>query len=153
MAQSYVDVTSTGTTATLIASKTFPIGVQLTQFADKGELFKFGDSEMAKFVQSPNGAMIYYDVASTAKTIDIALIPTSDEDVALFTLAQANQSGVGKRASGDIITLVIDYPKFKVVYSNGKLLKSPQGYTAGSDGQITANTYSFVFEKGEMIPL
>lgn len=153
MAQSYVDVSSTGTTATLIASKTFPIGVQLTQFADKGELFKLGDAEVAKFAQTPNGAMVYYNVASTHTNIDISLIPTSDEDVALFTLNSANQSGVGKKAAGDIITIVIDYPKFKVVHSNGKLLKAPQGYTAGSDGQLAANTYSFVFEKSELIPL
>src|ERR1700758_1307391 len=120
------DIGGFGLNITLTASKTYPQGVSLSQFADDADPF---DSESIAIVDKAmglNGDLIVWSKA-VPLPLSISVIPNSDDDIALTQIANANRVGKNKTSARDVIGIVGVYPDgTSVTLKNGKLTECPQ---------------------------
>lgn len=141
-----IDVSGTGTSALLTASNTMPNGILLTQFADDGDSLAFEEMEIAGTAVGMNGDLITWDKATNI-SLSINLIPSSDDDINVGYIFEANRTGKGKRSRRDVITLSIRRPNGSTTtLYGGKLVKGNPDDTAQAAGRLASKKYSFVFE-------
>jgi len=141
-----IDASGTGTTAVLKASKTFPVGVLLSQFADDGDSLAFEEMEIAATAVGMNGDLIAWDKATNIP-VSINLIPSSENDIDMGFVFEANRTGKGKKSVKDVISMTINYSNgSSVTLSNGKMVKGNPADTAQAAGRLSSKKYSFVFE-------
>ena len=141
------DISGFGFKLNLIASKTFPNGVTVSQFADDADPFDTPAIQYADKAMGLNGDMVTWSAPAPLE-ITINIIPDSDDDVNLSALAEANRVSKGKNSSRDEITMVGIYPSGKIrTFTGGKLTNGVPADSIASAGRLKTKPYTFAFEQ------
>lgn len=142
-----IDVSGYGLKGRVTATKTFPQGVKVEAFADDADPLDSPDFTAADTASALNGDLIVW---SRAAGIEVAfnVIPTSEDDVNLSTLLNANRVGKGKAGARDVVGITTTYPSGMVVtYSKGVIISGSLVPAVGSNGRIKTRQYRFRFEQ------
>jgi hypothetical protein len=140
------DISGFGARVRLVASNTFPEGIDLTQFADDTDPFDLPSLQIRDKGMGVNGDLVTWSKA-TPLPISLAMIPGSEDDLNLQVLFDANRVGRGKDSAADEITITVIYPDDQVLtLTSGALTDGPAGPGIASAGRKKTSTYQFVFE-------
>lgn len=141
------DISAYGLRANLVASTTFPQGIDITQFADDADPFDFPDMKIADTKMALNGDLVTWSVA-TPITMKLAVVPGSEDDQNLSVLLEANRVGKNKQSAQDVINITAIYPQFgrAVMLTQGKLTDGPPSSAVAAVGRLKSKTYTFMFE-------
>ena len=138
-------VTGFGIVVTLIASKTFPVGLPITQFADDADPIMINDVKIADTAMGLNGDLLAWSKA-VPLPMTINVIPGSADDINLQILANANRVGQGKSSANDVISATIMYPDASVVVLTGGIVTDAAfGRGVSSSGRQKTKSYTFLF--------
>lgn len=141
-----INVSGFGLKGRVSASKTFPNGFAVEGFADDADPLDSPDFTAADTATALNGDLVVW---SRASGIEVAfnVIPTSEDDVNLSALLNANRVGKKKNGARDIINIVTTYPSGMVVsYSKGIIISGSLIPAVGQNGRIKTRQYRFRFE-------
>ncbi|WP_152035037.1 phage tail fiber protein [Pseudomonas ovata] len=99
------DVSGTGLSLNIVASKIFPNGFPVTEFADDADPFDLSAVTAATAAMNVNGDLVVY---SSPQPIlpSINVIPGSEADNNLQILFEANRAAKGKKIARDVIKIV-----------------------------------------------
>lgn len=140
------DVSATGLALVVQASKTFPTGIFITQFADDADPLDLPAVDIAQTGMDINGNLVSWSTP-TPQTVTINVLPGSEEDKNLAILFEANIAKKGRRHAGDIITIVASYGDGSTTIArNGKITNGSRGNSAASAGRLKTKAYTFVFQ-------
>ena len=140
------DVSVFGLSVRLVATKTFPVGITLTQFADDGDPIDSPSVQIADAGMGPNGDLVHWSKANPLP-VTLNVIPDSDDDKNLNILFQANRPKRGSLPAGDKVTITVVYPNgSRATYSNGIITDGMPGLSAASAGRLKTRAYAFKFE-------
>ena len=140
------EISGFGLQINVIASRTFPAGILITQFADDADPFDMPAVQIADKGIGLNGDLVVW---SKAAPLDVTLnvIPDSEDDLNLAALAEANRVSKGKKSAGDVITMTAVYVSGKTVtLTNGKLTNALPASAVASAGRKKSKAYTFTFE-------
>jgi len=140
------NVSASGLSLTLKASKTFPGGITLTAFADDADPFDIPAVDVTTTAMNLNGDLV---VTNTPVPLvpTIALIPGSEDDKNMQVLYDANRPAKGRRVARDEITLVVNYPDGSTAtLVRGALTNGAPATSVASAGRLKSSTYVFAFE-------
>jgi hypothetical protein len=139
------DITGYGLSVVITASKTFPFGLAITQFADDADPLDIAAIKIADTAMGLNGDGIKWSKA-TMNPMVLNVIPNSTDDVNLAILANANRVGQGTNNANDAITAVISYQDGTVItMNNGFITDAPFGTGVSSAGRLKTKAYTFSF--------
>ena len=140
------NISSFGTICNLVASKTYSKGITITQFPDDADSVDMASVKIGEGVMGVNGDLITFERAVGLPVV-LSVIPGSDDDDNLNTLANLNRPSKGKSSSRDVLTLTVLYPDgSKAIYSNGTMTDAMFGKSASSQGRLKTRTYGMIFE-------
>jgi hypothetical protein len=139
------DISAFGSSIRLVASNTFPQGIQIDQFSDEADPFDFASMDIAAFEMDINGNPITWSIANGIP-FTLNILPGSETATDMNTLFDANRSSFNKRSAFDEITITVIYPSGdKKVLSKGVLLNGTPGTGVTSEGKKKPKTYGFMF--------
>lgn len=140
------DISAFGIRVQIIASVTFPAGINVTQFADDGDSLDVPSQQIADKAMGVNGDLIVWSKANPIVTT-LNVIPDSDDDKNLQVMLEANRVGRGKRSARDVITMTAVYPDgTQRTWSSGKITDGIPGNALASSGRMKTKPYQFAFE-------
>ena len=140
------DISGFGLRLRVIASNTFPIGFDVTQFADDADPFDIPSLQIADKAMGLNGDAIYWSKANPILT-NLNVIPGSDDDRNLSVLFEANRVGKGKNGTRDVITIVALYPNGdSATFLSGRITDGMPANGIASEGRQKSKNYAFAFE-------
>lgn len=140
------DIAGFGARVTLTASRTFPVGLGITQYADDADPIDIPSIQIRDKAMGLNGDLITWSKANPLN-LTLNVIPTSDDDRNLQILLEANRVGRGKADARDIITLIISYPdNSTITFTQGKITDGMPGNSIASAGRLKTRAYAFTFE-------
>ena len=140
------NISGFGSSASIIASKTFPIGLYLTEFADDTDPFDIPSIQIADKAMGVNGDLIIWSKPNPIN-VNISVIPGSFSDINLAILLEANRVGRGKIGARDIITLKLFYPAGNfILLQEGAITDGPPASSVASSARLKSKTYGFTFE-------
>ena len=140
------DISGFGARVQVVASRTFPAGFGLSQFADDADPFDLPNVQVRDKAMGLNGDLITWSKANPL-TIALSVIPGSDDDRNLQVLLDANRVGKGKRSAADVVAITVIYPDGRALQlSQGAITDGPPGLSVASAGRKKTPTYSFAFE-------
>lgn len=140
------DISSFGTRVRVVASKTFPSGFDLSQFADDTDPFDIPSQQIADKAMGLNGDLVTW-TKLTATEVSLAVMANTEDADNLAALFEANRASRGKTSARDAITVTVAYPEGNTVtFTAGRLTDGPAATSAASSGRLKTNTYKFVFE-------
>lgn len=138
------DVSAFGTGVTIVALQTFPMGFQLSSFADDKDPLTIQDDEVGGFEPLYDGSLFCFTKANPIK-VTVSVIPGSDDDINLKVLLGAKRVKKKIDIIPDVTSMVVSYPKAGyVVFSNGSIISGPPADSI-SAGRRRGNSYTFVF--------
>jgi hypothetical protein len=141
-----VDISSTGFTAVLKASKTFPNGLPLTFWADDTDPFDIPELTIAEAAMNVNGDLVSW-TAPQPIPIKLAVIPGSEDDVNLQILLDANRAAKGKSVARDVIGVVATYNDGATcTFSLGVVTTGSPARSPNQAGRYKSNAYGFTFQ-------
>ncbi|AHK20749.1 hypothetical protein BZ21_786 [Yersinia pseudotuberculosis] len=141
-----MDISGFGTIVNIRASKTFPAGFNVTQFADDADPLDSPSQQLADVGMGLNGDMVSWSVAQVLQ-VTLNITPNSDDDRNLAILAEANRIAKGKRSVNDEITMSISYPSGESrTLSGGVITDAMIGNSVSSAGRLKSKPYIFKFE-------
>ena len=147
-----IEVSATGVSVRIIASRTFPQGFTVTQFADDADPFDVPDVTVSANTMNVNGDLVSAS-APAPILFNLAVLPNTEDDQNLNQLLNANRAARGRRHSQDVITLVVTWPSGATdSYIGGKIQAGNPGRSAASAGRIKSKTYGFAFEDMSATP-
>ncbi|CAH0447791.1 hypothetical protein LMG10661_03864 [Ralstonia syzygii subsp. syzygii] len=128
------------------ASKTFPAGFTVTQFADDGDRFDVPSIQVNDKAMGLNGDLIVWSKANPI-AVTLNLIPASDDDKNMSILLEANRVGRGKQSAKDVITLTAIYPDGRTLtLTEGVITDGMPANSIASAGRMKSKPYIFAFE-------
>lgn len=140
------DISAFGIRVRLIASVTYPAGIDLTQFADDGDSLDVPSLQIADKAMGVNGDLITWSKANPL-AVTLNIIPNSEDDRNMSVLLEANRVGRGKTGARDVITITAVYPDGRVTtFNNGKLTDGIPSNALASSGRMKTKPYVFAFE-------
>lgn len=140
------DISGFGARVRVVASKTFPSGFDLTQFADDTDPFDSGSVQIRDKAMGMNGDLITWSKAAPVP-VSLAVVPGSEDDRNLAALYAANRVGKGKSSAADVVTITVVYPNGRTkTFQNGALTDGPAAVGIASAGRMKTSTYQFAFE-------
>lgn len=142
------DISGFGIEAQLIASNTFPVGFNITEFADDLDPTDIGSQQIADKAMSLNGDLVTWSTANPIP-LTVNVIPGSEADLNLAVLMEANRVGQGKSSARDVITAVITYPGIDastLTLTNGRITDGMVANSVASGGRFKSKPYIFSFE-------
>lgn len=142
-----MDLSIFGLSARIVASKTFPDGFTVTEWADDADPLDSPDLEVAESAMGPNGDFVVW---SRPMGIEVSMnvIPLSQGDTNLDILLSSNRVAKNKFGSRDVISIVWTYPNgMLVTASSGKLISGPIIPNGTNNGRIKTRRYVFRFEQ------
>lgn len=141
------NVSAFGFIATVKASRTFPAGFNLTQFADDADPFDVPSLQIADKGMGVNGDLVMWSKANPI-VVTFNVIPGSEDDENLRVLMEANRPGKGKVLAYDVISINVEYPvsgkKFSLI--NGGITDGTPANGVASSGRQKTKTYTMAFE-------
>ena len=143
-----------GLTAHIVASRTFPTGFTVTEFADDQDPFDSPSVMLADKGMGINGDLVVWQKPAVME-ITINVIPNSVADRNLSILMEANRtSKVKGRVRMDDVTITAAYPDGRTVtLSSGFIVDGTPIIAGQTSGRMKTRNYHFVFEnKDETIP-
>lgn len=140
------NISGNGLSISLVASTTFPLGININQFADDSDPLDVPSIQISDVAMGLNGDLITWSKAVPIK-ITLSVIPKSDNDVALSILLASNRIGRGKVSNRDVITMNVSYPDGSYVTLTDGIITDgiPFSPTANS-GRLKTRTYQFSFQ-------
>ena len=140
------NISGNGLSISLVASTTFPRGININQFADDSDPLDVPSIQISDVAMGLNGDLITWSKAVPIK-ITLSVIPESDNDVALSILLASNRIGRGKVSARDVITMNVSYPDGNYVTLTDGIITDgiPFSPTANS-GRLKTRTYQFSFQ-------
>jgi len=143
------NVSGFGTSVNILASVTYPIGLQITQFADNSDPVDVPSLQIGDVAMGLNGDLITWSKANPIK-VTISVVAFSENDIALSILVAANRVGRGKISARDVITMVVSYPpesnRTPTTLINGIITSGVPLAPVSSDGRLKTRSYEFSFE-------
>lgn len=140
------DISGFGARVQVVASKTFPSGFNLTQFADDADPFDIPSTQIRDKAMGLNGDLVTWSKASPVG-VSLAVVPGSEDDRNLAALYDANRVAKGKASAGDVVTVTVAYPDGRTLtLQRGAMTDGPAGLGIASAGRLKTSTYQFVFE-------
>ncbi len=140
------NISGFGLIVNILASKTFPVGLLLTEFADDADPFDLPSLQIADTAMGLNGDLIGWSKPNPIK-LTLNVIPQSYSDLNLAILLEANRVGRGKTGARDIITLTATYPNGSpILLTNGFITDGIPGSPVASSGRLKSKSYQFAFE-------
>lgn len=141
-----VNISGNGLNVYVLADRTFPVGFNVTQFADDADPFDFPELQIADTGMGVNGDMVTWTTLAPVE-VKISVIPSSDDDVSLATLLEANRGGKNKKVAKDVITMTGIYPDGRtILLNNGVIISGAPNDSVASAGRYKSKTYTFRFE-------
>jgi hypothetical protein len=140
------NISGFGLSVNIIASKSFPVALYLTEFADDADPLDIPNTQIADKAMGLNGDLVPWSKANPL-IVNISVIPESDDDTNLAILLEANRVGRGKTSARDEITLNAVFPSGRfITYLKGAITDGPVASSVSSAGRLKSKTYSFCFE-------
>lgn len=140
------DISGFGFLVNLVADRTFPSGLNLTQWADDADPFDTPAIQLADKAMGLNGDMIVWSKATPIE-VTLNVVPGSDDDINLAILAESNRVGAGKTSAQDVITMTGIYPNgTALTLTGGKIMSAPVSSSIASAGRLKTKAYMFAFE-------
>lgn len=140
------NISGFGLQVVLFATRTFPSGVSITQFADDADPLDQQSIQIADTAMGLNGDLVTWSKANPYTPV-LNIIPNGPDDVNLAALFEANRPSRGKTPAGDVLTMVILYPDGgQLVLSGGVLTNGMPVPSVASAGRLKTKSYAFAFE-------
>lgn len=140
------NVSGYGLSIFIKASRTFPIGFTLTEFADDADPLDMPPLTITESAMGLNGQKIVWTVANPIP-MTLNLIAGSDDDTNMRALFSANRAGRNKASVGDEITSIITYASGMVTTVSGGscdvFVPTPP---VSSAGRLKSQPYTLSFE-------
>ena len=131
---------------TIKASKTFPTGFSVTQFADDADPLDSASIEIQTTGMGANGDLVVWNSPKPIPAT-IAVIPNSTDDKNLSALLNANRKSKGRTVANDVITMTIIYADDAVVtLANGAITSGIVVNSSTSANRLKSKPYGFMFE-------
>lgn len=140
------DISVFGIRVQVVASQTFPSGINITQFADDADPFDAPSMQIRDKAMGVNGDLISWSKANPI-AVTLNVVPNSDDDKNLSVLFEANRVGKGKQGARDIIAITAVYPDGKTAsFTQGVITDGQPSNSAQSSGRLKSKAYAFAFE-------
>jgi hypothetical protein len=140
------NISGFGLSINIIASKTFPVGLYIDQFADDTDPTDLTNLQIADKAMGLNGDLIIWS-KPTPIIINVSVIPGSFADINLAILLEANRVGRGKIGARDVLIMNVNYPAGNfIILQNGAITDGPVASSVASSARLKSKTYSFAFE-------
>jgi len=141
-----MNISGIGLQVQLVASVTFPAGINITEFADDTDPLDVPSIQLADKAMGLNGQLVSWTTANPIGMV-LAVIPGSDDDVNLGILAEANRAGRGKVSANDAVRAIVSYPDGKTeTLLAGIITDAPPATSVASAGRKKSQVYGFAFE-------
>lgn len=141
------NISASGFSLLIKASKTFPQGFICNQFADDADPFDLPAVVVADTAMDINGNMIAWSTPNV-NIVNINVVPTTDEDENLRILLSANTSKRGRQSVMDDIMIIATYPDGrKITAKGGVITGGPRGNSPSSTSRLKSNQFTFSFEE------
>lgn len=140
------DVSGVGLKIVIRASISYPMGIVVTAFSDDSDPFDVPESVLAEYGMGLNGDLVV-NRRITPIEFTVAVIPGTDEDVALTTLAEANRVSRNKVSYKDSISASVEMPDGSMkVFRDGVIVAAPVLTGVAGNGRQKTKLFKFVFE-------
>ena len=140
------DISVFGIRVQVVASQTFPSGINITQFADDADPFDAPSMQIRDKAMGVNGDLISWSKANPIG-VTLNVVPNSEDDKNLGVLFEANRVGKGKQGARDVISITAVYPDGKTAsFSQGVITDGQPANSAQSSGRMKSKAYAFAFE-------
>ena len=137
------NISGFGAKVTVVATVSFPVGFDITQFADDKDPLKIEEVELTGFELLIDGSLFTFNKGAAIK-VEISVIPGSDDDINLKILLQAKKGSVIPLP--DVTSIAITYGNGGIVgFSAGAIVSGPLADSISSDARLVGNRYTFVF--------
>jgi hypothetical protein len=134
-----------GLTGQIVASKTFPAGFNITQFADDTDPLDIPELKIADTAMGLNGDAITWSHPEMIEIV-INVIPDGDADRNLFLLQDANRIAKNKQSAQDILTMTLTYPGGLIAtLTEGIMITGVVSSPVQSSGRKKTKPYRFRF--------
>lgn len=140
------NISGFGLSVSIIASKTFPIGLYLNQFGDDADPLDLPSLQIADKAMGLNGDLIVWSKPNPIN-VTLSVIAGSFSDINLAILFEANRVGRGKIGARDTITMTVSYPAGNfIVLQRGAITDGMPANSVSSAARLKTKTYGFTFE-------
>lgn len=140
------NISGFGLADTIVASKTFPVGLYLTEYADDTDPLDIPSIQIADKAMGLNGDLVIWSKPQPINLV-LSVVPGSFTDINLAILLEANRVGRGKIGARDLITMTVSYPAGNfITLTNGAITDGPPASSVSSAGRLKSKSYSFTFE-------
>lgn len=140
------NISGFGLSAVITASTTFPNGITISAFADDADSMDSPDFTYADTGSGTNGHLLVWSKPG-ALEIAVNVIPTTEDDVNLSALFEANRVGLGKTSARDNVGIVFTYPDgSRATFTNGTVQAASLLPQLASSGRLKSRMYRFRFE-------
>lgn len=140
------DISVFGIRVQVVASQTFPSGINITQFADDADPFDAPSMQIRDKAMGVNGDLISWSKANPIP-VTLNVVPNSEDDKNLSVLFEANRVGKGKQGARDVISITAVYPDGKTAsFTQGVITDGQPANSAQSSGRMKSKAYAFAFE-------
>lgn len=140
-----IDISAFGTGITIVATSSFPVGFQLSSFADDEDPLNVENTEVSGYEKLYDGSIFTFDKTSPL-LCSVGVMPNTDDDINLKILLQMRKSSARLLPLPDVTSMIICYPDGgKVAMSNGTMLSGPLADSLTAQGRKKGNVYHFVF--------
>ncbi|ATW57895.1 hypothetical protein CNR33_00049 [Pseudomonas phage tabernarius] len=133
-----------GTSITIVALNSFPVGFQLTKLADDVDPISHKEVTTNGYKKLIDGSLFFYSQTAPIE-VSVSVVPGSDDDINCKILLQAQKGGLQIIPLPDITTMIITYPKGRVLLTNGSIVSGPLLDSIADTARKKSNTYTFVF--------
>lgn len=141
-----VDVSAMGLKVLIKAAPSFPVGIEVTHFADDGDSLNISEITTMESGMGVNGDLVVWRVATPCE-VELNVIPGTDECKDLETLFNLNMTQNNRVSSKDVISMVITHPDgHQSVLSNGYIVGGKPVQDYSSAGRANSRAFRFVFE-------
>jgi hypothetical protein len=140
-----IDISAFGTGLTIVATTSFPVGFQVTSFADDEAPLDISNVEVSGYEKLYDGTIFTYDKTSPI-LLSIGVLPNTSDDINLKVLMQQRKSSAQLNQLADTTSLIIKYADGGyAAMSNGSIISGALADSLTTQGRKKGNAYHFVF--------
>ena len=143
------DISGSGTTLTIFASKTFPVGFEHGAFGKDNDPYDFPEVEIGDMEIDLNGNA-YRWILQNPLEYTVSAAPATEEYENLRLIGEAN---TGVKSSRDVITLITKFPDGSTQsLLEGVMTSATLGKGVTSDGKLKPGSWTFKFTSAASTP-